>query len=147
MHLGKLATYLRLLGFSAEYDSTLSQDDLLALSHTDRAILLTRSRRLLMRRELQRGMLIQSIRVDEQLYEVCDRYDLIDHIQLMTRCPHCNGIISRVSKDSIVDRLETGTRSWYDVFFQCESCGQVYWEGSHYPGLLGRLDRLRSRLL
>ena len=47
-------------------------------------------------------------------------------------CTRCNGLLQPVAKAAILDRLEPKTRRYYDAFQQCDTCGQVYWEGSHF---------------
>lgn len=147
VHLGKLASLLRLIGFDTIYACNASREYLLETAQSADAVLLSRSRSLLMGRSLEYGMLIRSTDPDEQLEEVCRRFSLIRHIQLFSRCPHCSGMIYTVEKSSIEDLLQEGTRSSYDSFYRCSSCRQIYWYGAHYPQLIRRIDALREHLL
>ncbi len=145
-HLGKLASYLRLMGFSTYYQTDWCSADIIDLIHTSGATLVTRNHELLKHKELDHGLLIHSMEISEQVWEVCYRYDLIYHVNLLTRCPHCNGEVHQVDKTEIVSQLEPETNQWYDDFYRCDTCGQIYWYGSHYTRLITLLDTIRDRI-
>ena len=134
-HLGRLAAYLRLLGFDALYDNGYSDEELARISSQDHRILLTRDRGLLKRSEVKYGYCIRSTVSQEQLLEVVRRYDLVAALQPGTRCVHCNGLLRLVPKAEVIDRLPPRTQLYYDKFWVCQGCDQVYWQGSHYPAL------------
>jgi len=75
-HLGKLATYLRLLGFDALYRNDYEDETLVQISVAERRILLTRDRALLSRKELTHGYCVLATSAEEQLIEVVERLDL-----------------------------------------------------------------------
>jgi uncharacterized protein len=134
-HLGKLATYLRMLGFDALYRNDFQDDELAELASQQRRILLTRDRGLLMRREIELGCFIRSMMPEEQVVEVLKRYHLFDRIKPFQRCLRCNDLLLSIEKAFILDQLQPLTRKYYDEFHQCQGCGQVYWKGSHYERL------------
>ncbi|HEX6303737.1 MAG TPA: Mut7-C RNAse domain-containing protein [Anaerolineales bacterium] len=131
-HLGKLASYLRMLGFDTLYRSDFSDDDLAEISEHEDRYLLTRDRGLLKRNIVSRGYHLGSTNPREQLSEVVQRFELIDRIRPFRRCIACNGKLSPVEKEAIQERLEPNTRRYYDDFFICNQCGNIYWRGSHY---------------
>lgn len=131
-HLGRLARYLRHLGFDTLYRNDYVDDQLAAISADEHRILLTRDRDLLKRRIISHGYWVRSHEPRKQLDEVLTRFDLYADINPFGRCTRCNGIVAAVDKQEIVDRLEPGTRRYYEEFWQCDSCGQIYWEGSHF---------------
>lgn len=138
-HLGKLARYLRLLGFDTLYPKEHLKDEQLAQMAGDQdRIMLTRDRRLLMRRVVDHGYYLRSDNAKQQAVEVLSQFELYDHIQPWRRCLQCNGLLHEVKKEEVIDQLEPKTRQYYDRFRQCQSCGQIYWKGSHYK----KLDRL-----
>lgn len=146
-HLGKLAGYLRMLGFDTLYRNDYDDDTLAHTSADERRILLTRDRGLLKRSVVTHGYWVRETDPEEQLAEVLRRFDLLGAIAPFHRCMRCNGLTAPVSKESIEDRLEPKTRRYYDEFRVCSTCGQVYWKGSHYEGMQALLERLaRPRL-
>jgi uncharacterized protein with PIN domain len=146
VHLGKLAVFLRLSGFHAVYDPQAGQQELIELSHRDNHMLLTRSRELLKHRDVERGMLVRSDDPEQQLLEVFERFDLSAHVSILSICPVCGGRLEPVSKQRILERLKPGTREHYQDFYQCQSCTQVFWEGTHYPGFIEMLKRVRKHI-
>ncbi|MGE3481751.1 MAG: Mut7-C RNAse domain-containing protein [Gammaproteobacteria bacterium] len=135
VHLGRLAAYLRLLGFDTLHRNDYDDPTLAEISVNERRILLTRDRRLLMRKQITHGYYVRATRPREQLLEVLIRFDLLKAQRPFTRCLHCNGAIAAVSKAGILPRLQPRTRIAYNEFWQCQSCGKVYWKGMHYRRL------------
>lgn len=131
-HLGRLAAYLRMLGFNTLYRNDYDDPTLAAISVDEHRILLTRDRKLLMRKQITHGYYVRERQPQKQLLEVIKRFDLFGQMQPFTRCMHCNGNIQPVDKKEILDTLQPRTREYYDEFWRCTDCGKVYWKGSHY---------------
>lgn len=143
VHLGKLARWLRLLGFDTLYRNDLDDPEIVEIATTEGRTILTRDGGIMKRRAATRGYLVQSTEPQEQLREVLDYYQLRDHIQPFHRCLVCNGLLTPVEKAMILDQLEPKTIHYYDSFFQCTECGKIYWQGTHYERMrefLARLD-------
>ncbi len=75
-NLGKLARYLRLLGFDALYRNDYDDETLVQLSLNEGRILLTRGRGLLKRKQITHGYCLRSTNPEQQLIEVIRRFDL-----------------------------------------------------------------------
>lgn len=133
VHLGKLARYLRLLGFDARHDPRFDDPDIAAIALEQDRIALTRDIMLLKIGAIRRGYWIRSQNPREQLREIVRRYRLAPKTRPFTRCTVCNGLIREVPVESVRDRLQPKTLLYYHRFFRCTSCGRIYWEGSHYP--------------
>ena len=142
-HLGRLAAYLRMLGFDSLYENDYQDDQLAAVLLDDARILLSRDRRLLMRKVVHYGYCVRSLKPLEQLEEVVRRFDLAGRIQPFRRCLRCNGPLEPVDKAAVLDRLEPLTKRYYEEFVICPACDQIYWKGSHYE----RMESVISRLL
>ena len=141
-HLGRLARYLRQLGFDSLYRNDYTDDQLAQTSAEQHRILLTRDRNLLKRSIVTHGYFIREFDPRKQLDEVVQRFDLKAQIIPFGRCTLCNGIVERVDKQRIADQLEPKTRKYFDTFWQCSSCGQIYWEGSHVKHMLKLTDEV-----
>ncbi|RMG93369.1 MAG: twitching motility protein PilT [Chloroflexi bacterium] len=138
-HLGRLARYLRLLGFDTVYLNHDADDARLAqIAHDENRILLTRDRGLLKRSLVVHGYCLRSRDPRRQLTAVLRRYQLHAYIHPWQRCLRCNGRLQPVDKAAILDRLEPKTRLYYHEFQICTDCGQIYWKGSHF----NRLEKL-----
>lgn len=134
-HLGRLAAYLRLLGFDTLYSNHCDDPTLARLSAEQLRVLLTCDRGLLMRRQVRHGYFVRNRQPRAQLLEVVARLGLRERMAPFTRCMHCNGLLRAVDKAAVLGRLKPQTRAHYDEFSQCPGCGKVYWKGSHYRRL------------
>lgn len=141
-HLGKLATYLRILGFDAYYQNNLQDEDLVAILRLEPRILLTRDRRLLMRKIVSQGYCVRSLDPETQACEVLLRYHLKDLIYPFHRCLRCNSPLEIAERNSILPRLQPLTKKYFDEFRICPICDQIYWKGSHYERMQGLINRI-----
>lgn len=143
-HLGRLAAHVRMLGLDCLYESSYDDATLARISVDEARILLTRDRRLLMRKCVTHGYLIRSLAPNEQLTEVLRRFALRPWIKPFQRCIRCNHPLEVVDKQTIIDRLEPLTKRYFDDFRVCPACKQIYWKGSHFEkmqALIADLDR------
>lgn len=131
-HLGKLADYLRLLGFDVVYARDWPDEQIAGYAHEQHRILLTRDRGLLKRKIVSQGYCVRADDPREQLAEVVALFRLGNYVTPFQRCPRCNGKLASVDKDQIVDQLLPLTRKYYNEFTQCQNCGKIYWKGSHF---------------
>jgi uncharacterized protein with PIN domain len=144
VHLGRLATYLRMLGFDTLYRNDYDDLTLAEISEKQNRILLSCDRRLLMRKVITHGYLVKSRKPRQQIHEILKRFDLYDHQSERARCLHCNGIIQTVNKQAIEAQLLPLTKKHYDDFFQCDSCNKIYWEGSHHTKIQSFIETIRA---
>ena len=143
VHLGRLAGYLRMLGFDTLYRNDYDDADLARISQHEQRILVTSDRRLLMRKQITGGYLMRARLPRQQIRELMTRYQLFDRPTGLVRCRDCNGIIRRVDKKDIQSQLLPLTRKYYQTFYQCENCNKIFWQGSHYE----RMQALISSIL
>jgi uncharacterized protein len=131
-HLGRLAAYLRMVGFDTLYRSDCGDEQLARISANDKRILLTRDRGLLKRNIVTRGYWVRTTNPRDQLAEVLQRFDLSASIAPFERCVHCNELLQPTRKELISDRLQPETKQYYNEFCTCPACHRIYWKGSHY---------------
>jgi uncharacterized protein with PIN domain len=141
-HVGRLAVYLRMLGYDTLYRNDYQDPELAQVAGAEGRILLTRDRRLLMRRAVRFGYCLRSTDPREQLTEVVRRYGLASQSQPFRRCLRCNQPLQPVAKADIIERLEPLTQLYFDDFSTCPGCEQVYWKGSHYEHMLELIRKL-----
>lgn len=140
VHLGRLASYLRMLGFDTLYQNDYTDEELARLSSREGRILLTRDRGLLKRSVVTHGYCLRAANPREQVVEVLRRFDLFRSIKPFQRCLHCNGLLEPVDKATIIERLPPKTRQYYDEFRRCRKCDRVYWKGTHYRRMQRFID-------
>jgi uncharacterized protein with PIN domain len=137
IHLGRLAAYLRMMGFDTLYGDTNEHDRdfadpaLARLAHDEQRILLTRDIGLLKRSIVTYGYWVRSLKPRERLAEVVRRFDLHTRVSPFVRCIRCNGLLEPVEKAQIIDQLMPDTARYVETFHRCRECKQVYWRGMH----------------
>jgi uncharacterized protein with PIN domain len=142
-HLGRLARYMRLLGFDTLYLNDKADDPELAqIANDEGRIMLTRDRGLLKRSLVTYGYCLRTKDSMAQVTAVLHRYQLHDQIKPWTRCLRCNGLLQPVEKEVILHRLEPKTKRYFDEFQICGDCEQIYWRGSHF----GKLEKFIAQV-
>ncbi|MDX2456225.1 MAG: Mut7-C RNAse domain-containing protein [Gammaproteobacteria bacterium] len=141
-NLGRLARYLRLLGFNCLYKNDFDDKTVARIADQQQRIVLTRDRALLQHKIITRGYFVRAVRPRLQVKEVLARFDLYRLVTPFNRCIRCNGDLQAVDKSLIEERLEPKTRKYFDTFRVCTTCGQIYWQGSHHARSLRLIDEL-----
>ncbi|MFP3914254.1 MAG: Mut7-C RNAse domain-containing protein [Actinomycetota bacterium] len=143
VHLGRLARYLRLLGFDVDYSPHRADPELVEVSRRDARILLTRDVELLKHGDLTHGLFLRSSDADDQVREVVRRLHLSSSIRPFTRCLACNGLLAEVEKEEVASLLPEGVRREQDRIWRCGDCGKLYWRGSHMRRLEALVESAR----
>jgi hypothetical protein len=144
-HLGRLTAHLRMLGFDCLYQNDYDDSQMAEIARGNERILLTRDRRLLMRKVIAQGYCLRSLDPLEQLTEVMDRFELTNKIHPFHRCLRCNHPLEAIEKEAIRERLEPLTKKYFDEFRICPACGQIYWKGSHYERMQKLIEEIQKR--
>lgn len=135
-HLGRLATYLRMLGFDCLYQNDYEDETLASISAEERRILLTKDRGLLKRSVVSHGYFVRETQPRAQLLEVLRRFDLFSRASAFRRCLRCNQELVEAPKGEVMEDLPERVRQEFNEFRRCPGCGRVYWRGSHYQRML-----------
>lgn len=136
--LGKLAKWLRILGYDTLYFRQGDDRDLLELASEEDRTILTRDTRL-SRRWLVPTLLIKSEQVEEQLSQVVRRFGLEMEEGLFSRCPECNILLKEILKEDVVERVPPLVSETYDEFMTCPNCNRIYWMGTHWENIRLRI--------
>lgn len=144
VHLGKLARSLRMLGFDRSYANDYTDSQIADIAVSENRVVLTRNVGLLKLKIIHGGYWLRSQQPKEQLQEVLQRFQLTTAMCPFTRCMACNGVINLVPKAQVLAQLQPKTKAYYEHFYQCKSCKQVYWKGSHYEKMLKHVNTLKT---
>jgi hypothetical protein len=147
--LGRLARWLRLLGYDTFYSSDIEDDELLNVCSRSDLILLTRDVELFKRAVSYgiRAKLLQENSFENQFAEVVESFGLVLRITPEgSRCPACNGLIRSVDKEEIKDKVSVNTLNSYDSFFMCSNCGKVYWMGRMWRSMIRICETVNEKL-
>jgi len=131
--LGRLARWLRMLGFDTESVKGPYAHGLIARSLREGRIILTRSHAVSLRKSL-RVVQIRSESFREQIREVLMSCGLGPRdFEPHSRCSLCNAVLEGVPKESVKGKVPEVVFAEKVRFSRCPSCGRIYWEGSHTP--------------
>ncbi len=143
---GKLARWLRLLGFDVAYYSRIDDDEIIGLAWKERRIILTRDHELIdkarRKKSLQKKtLLIESERWEEQVEQVLDHFQLRKKIDPNSRCLVCNAKLKILPKTRARNLVPPFVYEKADSFALCPSCGRVFWKGTHFRDMERKLAR------
>jgi uncharacterized protein with PIN domain len=141
--LGKLAHWLRLLGFDCAYESDIADADLVRRAVEQDRVILTRDRALLDEWRVSDICVVRAERTFEQLGEVLRRFDLAAAVRLFTRCSECNRLLIAATAADSKGRVPARILATQDSLQACPECRRVYWQGSHTR----RIERVVGQLL
>jgi uncharacterized protein with PIN domain len=147
--LGKLTRWLRILGYNVKYSNKLDDAQLITIAKKERRILLTRDLELF-QQAIAKGVdtfYLKGQTEEEKLAELAKRFDLALDVNMATsRCPKCNTRVKPISKEEAADKIEKSTYSYYNEFWECPKCGQIYWQGAHWTRIRKTLEKARENL-
>jgi len=144
VHLGRLARYLRMMGFDVLYKNDFDDNEIVHLSLSERRAILTKDRGILKRNEVTHGCWIRSTKVKEQVKEVIKRFDLKNNIKEFSRCIECNSVLKPISKSEIINCIPPKVSKSQTDFYQCSDCNKNYWKGTHYQKMLSFIQSVKD---
>jgi len=130
--LGRLARWLRLLGYDTAYASR-EQDvmEIFIEAMTEDRVIVARDRRFHGGRAVK-VVRIQSDRVKEQLKEVFSALRLVPSRDLIfTRCLKCNRPLEEMAKSEAAGKVPAYVFETQKRFVTCSVCKQIFWAGTH----------------
>jgi len=149
--LGRLARWLRAVGYDTVYDASAEDRALVELANGEHRVLLTRDRHLLRELRPRWAVEITSDTPLDQLTEVVRELALPAPNDLFRRCLVCNTPLDDVPAGEAAGLLPAAARGLAGPVRRCPTCGRVYWPGSHvrrmtrallpvFPTLAAKLD-------
>ena len=142
--LGRLAKSLRMLGFDTQYAHCLTSLQLLQLSVEQQRILLTRRSACMKSTSTGSCIYIRSNDPDEQLRQVIAACGIVKTlIKPFTICLRCNAPLTGLSKEAAAGRVPDYVLTTVEHFAACNSCGRVYWKGTHYANMADAILKIK----
>jgi uncharacterized protein with PIN domain len=136
--LGRLARWLRALGYDTLYFRDAADRRLLGVALTERRVLLTRDAPLA-RRAREAGLLVRAEGLDAQIREVAAALGLVPG-RALSRCLECNGLLVAVEREAVRRRVPPYTFATQREFLACSACDRVFWAGTHVEAIRRRLE-------
>jgi uncharacterized protein with PIN domain len=130
--LGKLAKWLRILGYDCVYYKKKEVPDLIIQTLRDKRILLARSSALEKYKGI-REVIIKSDHVEEQVEQVIREVGLVlDEEKLFQRCVECNSPLEDLPKEKAKEKVPDYVFQTQEQFKRCPKCDKIFWKGTHW---------------
>jgi uncharacterized protein with PIN domain len=145
-NVGKLAKWLRLMGYDARFFRGGSDAELVAIALKEGRIILTRDTRIMQRRLVTKGklkaLLITSDQPENQIHQLIDSLKLDYHFNPFSLCLECNQPLVERKKAELKELVPPYVFKTQEQFRQCPACGRIYWRGTHWRAMTRRLEGL-----
>jgi uncharacterized protein len=139
--LGRLARWLRILGYDVAYGPHLAGRALVRCARDEARIILTRDTRLRRDPELPSHVFVTSDHFREQLRQVAAAVPL-GGAELLRRCLDCNRILEEVPREAARERVPAFVFATAERFLGCRGCGRLYWPATHRDHIVRELAAL-----
>ena len=141
--LGRLAKWLRILGYDASYFEEPNLSSLIIISLREGRMILTRNSRLRQHHGLKM-VYIKSDDLSQQLEQVKEELRLRPHKEKMfSRCVLCNKILKDVRKSEVKKKVPEFVFQTQENFVKCPQCDRVYWQGTHW----GKVEQYLKKMI
>jgi len=137
--LGRLARWLRILGYDTAWEENVSDEALVRRALAEERVILTRDRSLWSEWRVSGISLVHAEEPVAQLAEVAAAFDLGARARPFTRCSRCNTELVAAGRDTARGRVPARILERFARFQRCPGCERLYWDGSH-------TDRMRRVL-
>ncbi|MEM2974829.1 MAG: Mut7-C RNAse domain-containing protein [Candidatus Bathyarchaeia archaeon] len=147
--LGKLTRWLRMLGHDVEYANNINDQELIRIAKEEKRILLTSDLQLYQQATTRNveAFLVEGKNEVERLSNIAKRFSIKLEIDIsLAYCSKCNGKIEPVAKESLIGKIPKNTFTYYNEFWKCQKCGQIYWRGAHWKRISKTLEEAKQLL-
>jgi uncharacterized protein len=136
--LGKLAKWLRILGFDARCEQLKDQEQIDAF-RTQGFFLITRNRKW---SGQSRVFHLTATDPTDQLREMVLQMSIApQEMRLLQRCIRCNEQLREMTREDAFGHVPDYVFETHVSFHRCPTCQRVYWRGSHPKRAVQRLQR------
>lgn len=138
--LGTIARKLRIWGFDTLYIKNIGDEKILEKGKNENRIILTKDKVFFQKilRENCRVIFFDSknSEVDNllKIFTLC-KINRISFDLFNSRCALCNSKLKRISIKQSYMNIPEKVKKSTSIFYNCENCRKLYWEGSHIKNI------------
>ncbi len=143
--LGKLAKWLKILGFDALYFSKIEDSDLLVLAQKEGRVLLSRDNGLIGKSRNIKTLFIESEDWNTQVEQVLNEFELWDDVSPYSRCIECNVELKDLPKKKARNLVTPFVFEQAESFALCPECGRVFWKGTHHKDMEFKIEEILKK--
>ena len=140
--LGKLAKWLKILGFDALFFSKIEDDELLTIARKEGRILLTKDTGLIQQAKDVETLFLESEEWQDQVQQVLEHFNLREKVNPHTRCIDCNMVLKNLPKKNAKNLVSAFVFDKADSFALCPNCGRVFWRGTHFKDMEAKIQEI-----
>ncbi len=141
--LGRLAKWLRLLGYDTIVFPRAAGRDLLNLACAEERIVLTRRLDMSERQFSGELYFVAGLDIASQLAEVITKFSLtVDQKKIFQLCLNCNERLFPVTKEEVYNLVPSYVFANCSEYNKCPSCMRIYWNGTHQRNALQFLKKI-----
>ena len=145
--LGKLARWLRILGYDTSYFHNIEDRELVERARAGGRLVLTRDRGMAASAGQWQVLLVVDERLEGQLHQVIGDLGLrLRREQLFSRCIECGGPIEPLPAEKARGRVPDYVQATQSEFSSCPNCSKIYWNSTHVSAMLDRLEAMGVRI-
>lgn len=145
-NVGRLAKWLRVLGYDTLFDPQLEDAGLLRVAAEEHRVLLTKDSGILHRRVVASGRVrtlwVRSDNPWEQLHQVVEELQLSGDAEF-SRCIICNEPLTPVGRERVQQRVPPYVYRAHKEFMECSACRRIYWRGTHWKNMQAELAQIK----
>ena len=146
LNCGKLAKWLRMIGYDTKLFDHRDDKYLIHLALTENRIILTRDTQILQRRIIAIGELKALLIINDdplqQIQQVINELGLNPGFKPFSLCLECNQSMQKISKENVKDRVPPYVNQNQTQYVECPNCHRVYWQGTHWQAMVKKLEKL-----
>ncbi len=137
--LGRLAKWMRLLGFDTLYYRDTDGKTIIYQSRKENRTILTRSK--VLAEKYTDLILIDSEHLEEQLKQMIK---LVGTCHPFSLCPVCNTKTEKAEKEVVKNDVPAYVFEIHNDFKKCPGCGRIFWKGTHYKEIKKVIDEIEN---
>ena len=140
--LGKLAKWLKILGFDTLYFSMIEDSDFLRLAKEEERVILTRDTGLIKKSGRMKKLFIESENWKIQVRQVLDAFNLWEKASPNSRCIECNVQLKDLPKRKARNLVTPFVYEHAESFALCPNCQRIFWQGTHFQDMEYKIQEI-----
>jgi len=149
-NVGKLARWLRMMGYDTRFFSGDNDSRMVALAHEEGRVILTRDTQIMRRRLVTNGqikaILIKDDKPEIQMHQVIATLNLDPQLRPFSICLECNQLLRERSQPQVKDMVPPYVFQTQSQYMECPSCHRIYWRGTHWQAMSRKLKGFINNL-
>ena len=147
-NVGKLSRWLRMMGYDTLFFTGDDDWQMVITALNEGRVILTRDTQIMSRGVVASGrlkaILIESEKPEHQIQQVVEALILDTRSNVFSRCLECNQTLEERTRQQVKGRVPVYVFKTHDQYKECPSCHRIYWKGTHWLSMAGKLEKLKK---